>query len=421
MPSRPPTRPQGPDVQEPLGHAGRPGRQRRHGRHDQDARPTPSGSCSNTSGAALHLLGLRLPDWAADIGNRAYQDRWAANVLAKLLLTGWDGVFVDDTNPTMQVPLQRRSGREVPDRRRVLRRDRLGALGHRPASARRRQARHPELRRLARLPHRRQQLAARTSPAAWRSSSPSGATDPAAATSPAATGTPARAAQGDAGGQGKLFLGDHPLRPATTRPPPATAGRRCCSPRPADTRPSRCRTTTRTRRGSPSTTTTSAMPPAPRPRSPSGVHRRVFQRGLVLVNPTNAQRVRELRRPLPRLRPRPPPARTTMAPHTGLILTRDGGRRRPRAAPAAPTCRRSSSHAASARRRPAPTSARPPRPPRPAARPPTVDRHHRAPQAAASLAAASACLPLHGASVPPARHGGRAPARASAVGAVAAR
>jgi len=40
--------------------------------------------------------------WAADIGLRTYQDRWAANVLAKLQANDWDGVFVDDTNPTMK-------------------------------------------------------------------------------------------------------------------------------------------------------------------------------------------------------------------------------------------------------------------------------------------------------------------------------
>jgi len=40
--------------------------------------------------------------WAADIGMRSYQDRWAANVLAKLRTDDWDGVFVDDTNPTIK-------------------------------------------------------------------------------------------------------------------------------------------------------------------------------------------------------------------------------------------------------------------------------------------------------------------------------
>ena len=36
--------------------------------------------------------------WAADIGNPAYQDAWAANVVAAAKAGGWDGVFMDDTN-----------------------------------------------------------------------------------------------------------------------------------------------------------------------------------------------------------------------------------------------------------------------------------------------------------------------------------
>ncbi|MFL5713045.1 MAG: putative glycoside hydrolase, partial [Chloroflexota bacterium] len=40
--------------------------------------------------------------WAADIGNRDYQARWAANVSAKLAADDWDGVLIDDANPTMQ-------------------------------------------------------------------------------------------------------------------------------------------------------------------------------------------------------------------------------------------------------------------------------------------------------------------------------
>jgi hypothetical protein len=40
--------------------------------------------------------------WAADIGDRSYQDQWLANVKAKLKADSWDGVFVDDTNPTMR-------------------------------------------------------------------------------------------------------------------------------------------------------------------------------------------------------------------------------------------------------------------------------------------------------------------------------
>ena len=37
-------------------------------------------------------------DWQLDVGRRAYQDRWAANVAEDLRANGWDGVFVDDAN-----------------------------------------------------------------------------------------------------------------------------------------------------------------------------------------------------------------------------------------------------------------------------------------------------------------------------------
>jgi hypothetical protein len=40
--------------------------------------------------------------WAADIGNPGYQQRWADNVLAEVTSKGWDGVFMDDTNPTIE-------------------------------------------------------------------------------------------------------------------------------------------------------------------------------------------------------------------------------------------------------------------------------------------------------------------------------
>ncbi|HYH88405.1 MAG TPA: putative glycoside hydrolase [Solirubrobacteraceae bacterium] len=55
----------------------------------------------NTSGQPFAFNGASYL-YAADIGLRTYQDRWASNVLAKLKLNDWDGVFVDDTNPTMK-------------------------------------------------------------------------------------------------------------------------------------------------------------------------------------------------------------------------------------------------------------------------------------------------------------------------------
>jgi len=40
--------------------------------------------------------------WAMDIGLRAYQELWAENVLAEMQAAGWDGVFIDDANATMK-------------------------------------------------------------------------------------------------------------------------------------------------------------------------------------------------------------------------------------------------------------------------------------------------------------------------------
>lgn len=41
-------------------------------------------------------------NWAMDIGNADYQRQWAENVLYELQVEGWDGVFMDDTNPTIK-------------------------------------------------------------------------------------------------------------------------------------------------------------------------------------------------------------------------------------------------------------------------------------------------------------------------------
>jgi hypothetical protein len=39
---------------------------------------------------------------AADVGVRSYQERWAQNVIAQTRAEGWDGVFIDDANPTIR-------------------------------------------------------------------------------------------------------------------------------------------------------------------------------------------------------------------------------------------------------------------------------------------------------------------------------
>jgi Hypothetical glycosyl hydrolase family 15 len=55
----------------------------------------------NTSGTRFTSASHRYL-WAADIGERSYQDRWAEGVLGELVSEGWDGVFIDDANPTMK-------------------------------------------------------------------------------------------------------------------------------------------------------------------------------------------------------------------------------------------------------------------------------------------------------------------------------
>ncbi len=40
--------------------------------------------------------------WAADIGSADYQQAWASNVLGELTSAPWDGVFIDDVNPTIK-------------------------------------------------------------------------------------------------------------------------------------------------------------------------------------------------------------------------------------------------------------------------------------------------------------------------------
>jgi hypothetical protein len=40
--------------------------------------------------------------WAMDVGSPEYQKRWYENVIGELESQGWDGVFLDDANPTMK-------------------------------------------------------------------------------------------------------------------------------------------------------------------------------------------------------------------------------------------------------------------------------------------------------------------------------
>jgi len=67
----------------------------------EQAEEHPEWFLKNTSGARFTFGGYSYV-WAADIGNAAFQAKWADNVSAKLKADIWDGVFVDDTNPTMR-------------------------------------------------------------------------------------------------------------------------------------------------------------------------------------------------------------------------------------------------------------------------------------------------------------------------------
>jgi hypothetical protein len=66
----------------------------------QDAASHPEWYLLNTSGQRFTS---RYFDWIwiADVGSSSYQRQWADNVLGEVQSGGWDGVFMDDTNPTM--------------------------------------------------------------------------------------------------------------------------------------------------------------------------------------------------------------------------------------------------------------------------------------------------------------------------------
>jgi hypothetical protein len=66
----------------------------------QDAAAHPEWFLKNTDGQRFTF---RHYDWiwAADLGDAGYQQKWADNVLREMGDKGWDGVFMDDTNPSL--------------------------------------------------------------------------------------------------------------------------------------------------------------------------------------------------------------------------------------------------------------------------------------------------------------------------------
>jgi hypothetical protein len=69
--------------------------------HDEADSQHPEWFLLNTSGQRFTHRDYSFL-WAMDVGSPSYQQRWAENVLASLDQLGFDGVFIDDTNPTMK-------------------------------------------------------------------------------------------------------------------------------------------------------------------------------------------------------------------------------------------------------------------------------------------------------------------------------
>jgi Hypothetical glycosyl hydrolase family 15 len=61
----------------------------------------PSWFLQNTAGQRFTLQNYSY-QWAMDIGDPGYQQRWAENVVADVKAQGWDGVFIDNVDPTIK-------------------------------------------------------------------------------------------------------------------------------------------------------------------------------------------------------------------------------------------------------------------------------------------------------------------------------
>jgi hypothetical protein len=61
----------------------------------------PEWFLKDASGSRINFMGF---SWlyAMDVGNAAYQQAWANNVVNELVKNGWDGVFMDNTDTTMR-------------------------------------------------------------------------------------------------------------------------------------------------------------------------------------------------------------------------------------------------------------------------------------------------------------------------------
>lgn len=69
--------------------------------HEEASESHPEWFLKNKSGNRFTFSAYSFL-WAMDISKSSYQNRWASNVLADLRAGPWDGVFMDDTNPTIK-------------------------------------------------------------------------------------------------------------------------------------------------------------------------------------------------------------------------------------------------------------------------------------------------------------------------------
>ena len=67
----------------------------------EEAETNPDWFLRNTSGQRFNSSGWGWL-WAMDVGNADFQRRWADNVVSEVVRNGWDGVLLDDVNPTMK-------------------------------------------------------------------------------------------------------------------------------------------------------------------------------------------------------------------------------------------------------------------------------------------------------------------------------
>ncbi len=232
----------------------------------QDAAAHPEWFLQNTSGQRFTFRYYNWI-WAADVGNAGYQQKWADNVLAEMGSKGWDGVFMDDTNPSMEYHYDVARVAKYPTDAayQAATGSALAAIGARFSAAGKLVV--PNFGFWKDYPSVINGWLRHVDGGMNENFVKVGSSAAADSYDRASVWESQLQSIKDAEAQGKLYLGvSH--SPTTTARPLATATRRCCWPAPA-TRASRCTATTPTRTGSRSTTTRSARRPPPRRATPA--------------------------------------------------------------------------------------------------------------------------------------------------------